>query len=282
MKRVHALEERDEIYMIDHDNDFVWIQGPQNHFPNLLTGIDYNRAFYMDDRIQSFSIYWDEYPSNEKDLPIQEGRSIIKLAGTSNESWNVLSSAEYLHRMKRIQNLAIFMYDVMKIELNFIPINDETDEEIVFPEEDYSNLEPLLFGKDILLYPIHHTICGDGLIISYHSFCRLMKLQWKMDVYYNDDYNFEISSNQTDYNIIDCCYYIPQVLELLHVMNKPTSDDDLCVRVYLDDYMIEFNANSYASNYTLSIENLPYFNMYDRIAYIVNKLFYQERNQDDR
>lgn len=280
MKRVHALEEHNGIYMIDHNDDFVWIQGPQNHFPNLLTGIDYNKAFFKDDQIQSFSIYWDEYPSNEKDLPMKEGRSIIKLSGNQkDDSWNVLSNVEYLHQMKRIQNLAIFMYDVMKIELNFIPMNDETDEEIVFPEEDYSHLEPLLFGKDILLYPIHHTICGDGLIISYRSFCRLMKIQWKMDVYYNDDYNFEISSNQTDYNIIDCCYYIPQILELLHAMNKPTTDDDLCVRVYLDDYTMEFNADSYASNYTLSIENLPYFNMYDRIAYVVNKLFYQEGGQ---
>ena len=71
MKRVHALEAHNGIYTIDHNDDFVWIQGPQTPFPNLLTGIDYNKAFFKDDQIRSFSIYWDEYPRYEKDLPMQ-------------------------------------------------------------------------------------------------------------------------------------------------------------------------------------------------------------------
>ena len=292
MYNARSVTDRDGIYFIklrhdDKEYPFAFLQGPQNHFSNLLTGFDYyNTPFPMAEETD-YDLYWDEYPSDEKDTPIMDGRSIIKIMNHKNyePSWNVGRSIEAVHNIKRIQNLSIFMYDTMKMELNFTPRwtayaqDNVVPPEINLPSEDFSLMELIKFGDDLMIYPIARTICGDALVIAFSTYLKLTDstLKWNINAVYNNDYTISIGSDHSyGYNLIDCCYYIPQIFELLNVMRIPSSDRIMEIEVTLSDMLgnsieIRFDSSMQLSNYTLSTENLPYFNMYDRIAYVINQ-----------
>ena len=293
MYNARSVTDRDGIYFIklrhdDKEYPFAFLQGPQNHFSNLLTGFDYyNTPFPMAEETD-YDLYWDEYPSDEKDTPIMDGRSIIKIMNHKNyePSWNVGRSIEAVHNIKRIQNLSIFMYDTMKMELNFTPRWTAYAQDggippvINLPSEDFSLMESIKFGNDLMIYPITRTICGDALVIAFSTYLKMIDptLKWNINAVYNNDYTISISSDHSyGYNLIDCCYYIPQVFELLNAMRIPSSDRIMEIEVTLSDLIgnsidIVFDSFMQYSNYTLSTENLPYFNMYDRIAHVINTL----------
>lgn len=292
MYNARSVTDRDGIYFIklrhdDKEYPFAFLQGPQNHFSNLLTGFDYyNTPFPMAEETD-YDLYWDEYPSDEKDTPIMDGRSIIKIMNHKNyePSWNVGRSIEAVHNIKRIQNLSIFMYDTMKMEVNFThrwtaySQDGRIPPEINFPSEDFSLMELIKFGDDLMIYPITRTICGDALVIAFSTYLKLTDstLRWNINAVYNNDYTISIGSDHSyGYNLIDCCYYIPQIFELLNAMRIPSSDRIMEIEVTLSDMLgnsieIRFDSSMRLSNYTLSTENLPYFNMYDRIAYVINQ-----------
>ena len=250
MYNARSVTDRDGIYFIklrhdDKEYPFAFLQGPQNHFSNLLTGFDYyNTPFPMAEETD-YDLYWDEYPSDEKDTPIMDGRSIIKIMNHKNyePSWNVGRSIEAVHNIKRIQNLSIFMYDTMKMELNFTPRwtayaqDNVVPPEINLPSEDFSLMELIKFGDDLMIYPITRTICGDALVIAFSTYLKLTDstLRWNI----NADRIMEIEVTLSD--------------------------------MLGNSIEIRFDSSMRLSNYTLSTENLPYFNMYDRIAYVINQ-----------
>ena len=290
--------DRDGIYFIklkdrntgrESEYQFAFLQGPQNHFSNLLTGFDYYNTSFPLAEEDDYDLYWDEYPSDEKDTPIMDGRSIIRLMNHKNyePSWNVGRPIEAVHNIKRIQNLSIFMYDTMKMEVNFTPRwtaysqdNDKIPPVINLPTEDFSEMESIKFGDDLMIYPIARTICGDVLVIAFSTYLKITDptLRWNINAVYNNDYTISIGSDHSyGYNLIDCCYYIPQVFELLNAMRIPSSDRIMTIEITLSDLIgnsidIVFDSFMQYSKYTLSTENLPYFNMYDRIAHVINTL----------
>ena len=123
-KKFSSIEERNGLYILNKDYRHLWIIGPQNHFPNLITRFNDNTPIpdYGD-----YELYWEEYPGDENDIPLGENKVVIRLQETYTfeTGWNLGQALNRIHSIKRIQNIARFIYDTLHLEIIFTPISTE-------------------------------------------------------------------------------------------------------------------------------------------------------------